>query len=395
MKRSKFLLLSLLIASIGLVSCNSNNNGSIETEVYFYLNGGQCNEKDTEYIKYKYELESKEDRTYLFDPYQAGTVGKLEYVLTGWYKTRTLDSTSTEDNPSYTYSDPFDFETEKVGIEGLTLYACWTEDVKFQYNVCYTDPVSGEVKSLGVYDTEKGAEFEDYRNYTKSLEGYTFLDFYSNEELTTLWDSKFKHPGDKESPVVNVYAKFYEGDYTVVRTISDLRKVSGSANVLLYNDIDFNGENFPLFNNYRGEFNGNGHTIRNFKLQYNKQTQGDLYIAIFPYLNEATVKDVTFDNFSVDVETQNTRTQNVYISSLAGRAKGAIINNVVVSNYTVNISSRTNRPLEYDLSKAIFEDEDGNSTVTNFSITQTTMNDLRVTTEAVSLYQITLEKTLY
>ena len=36
MKRSKFLLLSLLIASIGLVSCNSNNNGSIETEVYFY-----------------------------------------------------------------------------------------------------------------------------------------------------------------------------------------------------------------------------------------------------------------------------------------------------------------------------------------------------------------------
>ena len=49
MKRSKFLLLSLLIASIGLVSCNSNNNGSIETEVYFYLNGGQCNEKDTEY----------------------------------------------------------------------------------------------------------------------------------------------------------------------------------------------------------------------------------------------------------------------------------------------------------------------------------------------------------
>ena len=67
---------------------------------------------------------SKEDRTYLFDPYQAGTVGKLGYVLTGWYKTRTLDSTSTEDNPSYTYSDPFDFETEKVGIEGLTLYAC-------------------------------------------------------------------------------------------------------------------------------------------------------------------------------------------------------------------------------------------------------------------------------
>ena len=80
---------------------------------------------------------------------------------------------------------------------------------------------------------------------------------------------------------------------------------------------------------------------------------------------------------------------------MAGRAKGAIINNIAVSNYTVNISSRTNRPLEYDLSKAIFEDEDGNSTVTNFSITQTTMNDLRVTTEAVSLYQITLEKTLY
>lgn len=117
MKRSKFLLLSLLIASIGLVSCNSNNNGSIETEVYFYLNGGQCNEKDTEYIKYKYELESKEDRTYLFDPYQAGTVGKLGYVLTGWYKTRTLDSTSTEDNPSYTYSDPFDFETEKLVLK--------------------------------------------------------------------------------------------------------------------------------------------------------------------------------------------------------------------------------------------------------------------------------------
>lgn len=80
---------------------------------------------------------------------------------------------------------------------------------------------------------------------------------------------------------------------------------------------------------------------------------------------------------------------------MAGRAKGAITNNVAVSNYTVNISSRTNRPLEYDLSKAIFEDEDGNSTVTNFSITQTTMNDLRVTTKAVSLYQITLEKTLY
>mgnify|MGYP000496200289 CR=1 FL=1 len=37
------------------------------------------------------------------------------------------------------------------------------------------------------------------------------------------------------------------------------------------------------------------------------------------------------------------------------------LNNVAVSNYTVNISSRTNRPLEYDLSKAIFEDEDGNS----------------------------------
>ena len=60
---------------------------------------------------------------------------------------------------------------------------------------------------------------------------------------------------------VNVVVEYLKGDYKLVRTARELR-ASRNGNIYLMNDIDFGGEKFAGFGNYRGTFNGNGYTIK-------------------------------------------------------------------------------------------------------------------------------------
>ncbi|MGL4948838.1 MAG: hypothetical protein ACRC5M_00505 [Anaeroplasmataceae bacterium] len=130
----------------------------------------------------------------------------------------------------------------------------------------------------------------------------------------------------------------------IVKTASDFEKVKNDSTAYykLENDIDFNeAELTPLFDDYKpfyGYFDGNGKTLKNFKITATKQ-----YVGLFGYVSrdfndkETTtpnIFDLNVDNAKVDV----TKTSEVNIGIITGYNEG-IIENVNITNSIVKLTS--------------------------------------------------------
>ncbi|MCH5142479.1 MAG: hypothetical protein J1G07_02050 [Clostridiales bacterium] len=94
----------------------------------------------------------------------------------------------------------------------------------------------------------------------------------------------------------------------------------------LANDIDFAGTEIPVIGNgtkaysyFMGNFNGNGHTISNFKIK----TNGISYVALFGYVissggmdGTGMIVNLNVDNF--EIEAQASTLSSMYVGSLVG-----------------------------------------------------------------------------
>ena len=133
------------------------------------------------------------------------------------------------------------------------------------------------------------------------------------------------------------------------------------------NDIDFGGEKFAGFGNYRGTFNGNGYTIKNFSLDYasgrdglvsnsNLENDGNhngrnlLVLSLFGNVDGATVENVKFENVTFDVNTTFTTTAGIYVAPLALTAKSSVFKNVSFGG-TLTL---TNLPSNLDRDKDLY-----------------------------------------
>lgn len=233
-------LSALCLSLLCLTGCDDTDIYANRVKVVFKLEGGTYRSTQSDVVYYLGEKDGTSKKIY--DPVSVSGEKMInaEYKFVGWFRDRI------EDGDKVVYRNKWDFELDRVGDDGITLYACWR---RYTYNVCYRDD-DGSLVVLGEYTVSEGEPFEDYDNYASNRTGYTSLDIYRTES-GEMWDENFTHPGGDEDLAVNVVVEYLKGDYKLVRTARELR-ASRNGNIYLMNDIDFGGEKFAGFGNYRG-----------------------------------------------------------------------------------------------------------------------------------------------
>ena len=326
MKKKYLILFALAVVTLTLLlsGCGSNvDNLEGKYVATFELNGGKLNIGTTEVsskINYAYDPDS-----YILDPATYGNyqISRPGYIFTGWYKTAECNE-----------NEKWDFTTQKITSEKLTLYAGWEKEIVYSFTVCYAD--GDNLVTLGTYKVSEGAAFEDYRKYAEERDGFTPFGYYADAECTTPWNFDEKHPGGEVDTDIKVYVDYLEGDWIIVNNYSELKSAIGKGNIYLNKDIDCEGKELCYEGNFKFTFEGNGHTVSNFTVD-KFGTQMKPRVAIFKNLTDtAVIKDVNFKdvifNFS-EVSKGNERERMV--AALATEAGNCTVTNVTVTGKLV------------------------------------------------------------
>ena len=375
----KSVLTGLLLISC-LTSCNNGAGDELKGTAIFYLEGGIC-QNNTERVMYAYTLEDENSLTYIADPnvLQVGDIKRVGYSIEGWYQIKNGDGT---------YSDKRDFATDKMGKEGVTLYANWVKDVKHTYDICYLDESNTPVIVYS-YSVSEGDKFKDLLSKANSRNGYTALPgFYDLEG--NVWNEEFTHPGGDSDCSVKVIAKYIEGEYELVSTAKEFKKATNKG-IYLLNDIDLEGQTIS-FTDYKGkQINGNGHTVSNFviecdpanlfsNLEDSSSNWSYLYCGLFRQIEDSTIENINFTNCSLIVDTNYSKTTSITISPFASSVKNSTIKNVnfecnlTITSKTQNFVSNSNK--EYKLvTDKFYSIVDESSKIENSTITITQIEE--------------------
>ena len=154
----------------------------------------------------------------------------------------------------------------------------------------------------GIYVAEKElTENGDYKIIAKDEKGKTQTETAKITDLTE--DMEIWNRADMElfRTKVNQEGRTFQG--RTVRVMADVNLEGSSTN------------QWTPIANFKGNFEGNGHTISHLFIQSNLPD-----IGLFGLLNSITVKDVTIDNSTIQGAN--------YVGALAGRAIDATIENV-------------------------------------------------------------------
>ena len=377
MKR-KVLVIALIMIALAslLVACNKSTNYDGMTKITYELEGGQYMNCELPILQY-YDFQEGTSNL-IYDPttLSGESVKREGYKFTGWFKTKSGSGDST------TYSDKWDFESDKVGKDGVTLYAGWEFKVKYTYNVCYVDD-NGNKVVLGSYSVKEGEVFDDYMSmfandrlgytpYTDTVDEILCKGYYFDPEFTQPVEG-VGHPGGESDLAIDVYPKYIKGEYAIVRKASDLT-LAKSDNIYLDADIDLGGKTLS-FDTYKKVFEGNGHTISNFNLVYNLNnlqpnfengTSNAVYINLFKELNGATLRNVNFEGVTLEIEGEFSKAQYVYLSPLAMNVVNSTIENVTLKlQYTIKSLPSGDKTV-FEIFGDGYRQKDDKSSITNF-----------------------------
>lgn len=337
-KTFKILVAIFVLATLTLVLCACGPQGeSLEGKyiVTFKFNegilyNGSTNIKDE--IHHAYEPNSKIIDIAHHEPYE---FTRNEYDFVGWY----TDSECTQE---------WNFQTDTITVEKLTLYAKWKPKIKYTYDLYYTDQ-DGTEKKLGSYQVDEGRKFSDSNKYAVNgltADKKTFVDFYSDKELNNLWNADFTHPGGEQDTSIPVYVGWIEG---VWKLVSDFDRLNSAFNemtdgvdgIWLTADIDCYGETLYVDNfdrTLRGDNEGGtNYKISNFVIEGQVVRSNYPRYSIFGTLGaNASIHDVDFDNVMFEFS-QYTKTQaDPQIAALAQTVETSPDATCTVTN--VNIS---------------------------------------------------------
>ncbi len=344
----------------------------------FYLEGGIC-QNTHERVSYVYNFDGTKISTLIIDPNvleedPKDQIVKNGYHIEGWYQTKTENPDGT-----VTYSDKWDFANDKMTIDGVTLYAKWEINRLYTYELYYYDQNNNEVL-LDSYEVKEGEKFYDLFMKNKEVEGYTSLGYLDSEGNE--WDEDFMHPGGDSDLAIKIYLNLIEGDYTVVKTKRQFKSaLTRGENIYLLNDIDFDGDDM-CFDSYSGTILGNNHKVINFEVDYDtsrnglqgslddlKGTSDHLYISLFFELKDVVIKDLTFENMLIDVNTNYSQIKYLIIAPLAIVANNVTLENVKLSGnitYTKTPNSENVIVLDnffYSKGEDVIVDVNSNATI--------------------------------
>ncbi|MBQ3528150.1 MAG: hypothetical protein IJA52_06320 [Clostridia bacterium] len=291
---------------------------------------------------------------------------KNGYFLAGWYAERTETGKDSDGNPTYSYSDKWDFEKDTLAVDPakehsadkpvLTLYAAWVPLFEIEFYAADSgellsnyvfDPTVVESIKLPAWDEETGAiEMYDF----PERKGYTFNEAFLDSDLTEkLSDESFLHTGviDYETGtakdhVMKLYVDWTEGEwFRIYNTEQFLDNASVNGNYEILADLDFADEIWPtsfMYGNFTGEIRGNGHTMKN--IEATQTNNSKVNSGLFGNITEsAKISDLTFENVTFTVK-GGTRVVGSSFGLFAGTLSNeAKITNVAIKTSTLKIDS--------------------------------------------------------
>lgn len=365
--------LVLFIFLLALCSCKKEEITKNGASITFYLNGGSCQNNAKDYIINYYDHITEGVESKIADPasFHDNKIQRSGYKLEGWYKNSEL-------------TQKWNFTTDKVGHDGVTLYAKWVPDVVYTFELY---DFGDKTRKIADYTVEAaGSVFPEVNKsadkWKKEIRkfGYTCIGFVDEQGKT---GSEIVHPGGETSTSVKVYAKYIEGTYSLVSTAAQL-KANKSNNIYLLEDIDLGGDKFS-FSDYKGKtFLGNGHIIKNFTVEANygnleedfegNNTPGNVYVSLFHSLESSTIQDVTFEDvtFSIPNSTYS-KIQSVHFAPFTAKLVTSKLENVTISG-TLNCAMK--KPCELVTDRLYYYQPDNDSsTMTNCSVDVVTNNN--------------------
>lgn len=376
-KRAIIIILALLCAACCFAACGTEERTGIkvvyELEGATYKNSGEPVE-----VRYTFKSGAVKNIKALEDlPAGAqSTIEKAGFRLEGWYKTKTVSG------ETVTYSDKWDFSTEAVSEEGVTLYARWVPITVYKYVICTSDN-----QEIGEYETEVGISFgasfvqRELLASADGYEGYTPTgEFFEDAALTVEFNKKFTFSESETDQVKKVYAKYLKGNFKVVKTAAELSALTNSDEsayqgkaIYLLNDIDFDGDQVDFASLFienekapedtpadrKIRFTGiiaadGGKKISNFivstngdysETDHSGEEIGTVKASVLGDLNGVTVKNVTFDSVTVHVFADNVGVMDkVEFAPLCGKAANSVLENVTVNITAYKIRKLSNTP---------------------------------------------------
>ena len=332
MKRKRLLLIGALVAAafgLALAGCAQNRltyedldaMGYIHT-VTFDLMGGRSGERPV-------LIQRVKDNSLVVEPGSSTLAGDVPtrsgYTFGGYcLGTKNPDET-------VTYGEKWDFMKDRVTSD-ITLYVIWLSN--YTINVHYGENYA----STYIVPVSQSASGEVQAVKSISISGQTVLDnaFYPSAEDAASKTNAITFPYtpsglSQENTSSDLWANTLEGVWRIVEKAEDFL-VYSSTNVYLMNDIDFGGKELSFPEEYSGTFEGNGHTLSNFKVTQEMEKDRTQSYGLFRVLRaSAEIRDVTFKDVTFVAMLTNPTVNEYRAGVLAGyAASGAKVENVKI-----------------------------------------------------------------
>jgi len=390
-KRYRLILIAAfaLIASVCLIAgCKLSINKSFEdfveesqvkSSVTYILNKGKFTNNSSVYNIY-YPANAKPYEITQSTPAGA-TIGNARidsfdgHEFLGWFEAKTnadvvpistngtlFDTTLEEGKIVDSLETKYDFSKRLNEGDKIYVVARWNELPKITFKLIpdgfSTMKVDGKEYKAGdelvsYYIPSYG--FPDMGEKVFSAQGYTFVSFHAKADGSdkfTGWPVRIPEDGKD----VEMYVKFMEGDWVLVRTATDFKKLFRSGgNALNYyfmlkpgTELDC-GElkNLAPLSRFRGKIEGNGCTVTNLTFTKNNILNGNI-VSIFGNLTkEASIKNITFKDVKADYSLRaNTDTDIFFMCSSDA---GATLEKVAFGgqmNVTLGVNARLDKTSE-------------------------------------------------
>ena len=237
-----------------------------------------------------------------------------------------------DDNPTYFGGDSF-----IMPANNITIYVIFER----AYTISVANVVNGEISvdTLGVEDESISVELTPNEGY-KLKELYYIEDGETTKNLIeeSFWGLEFDMPASN----ITIYAIFEEiqsSETLVIDSKEDLISLSTNEedwnkNISLTSNIDLGGMEWTPIGNYdtpfEGVFNGNGHTISNFKI-----TDELDYVGLFGYVEYGTITNLKITDYTYNLDYSDSWGE-IYIGGLVASVNyGNIEKNYASGNITM------------------------------------------------------------
>lgn len=367
MKRSfknKLLIVLFAIASLCIFAgCSFNktldeflSENELVAQVTYYANGGKFEDDRTYkdiYLKAGFKVQNIGTDKLVSG---SSSISRTAYEFNGWYFAE-LDEEGNvvyDEYGSIVKGELVDFSVAIQAGEHWKLCADWLAHTKVNmYLVCEDGDVvvseelsykSGDLIGQENFSSQGLVQKGNKPPIQPMNDAYTFVEYYADEACTQLTSWPIKQ-GDAD---VNVYAKYIEGKWTIVKDRDDVKAMfngSGSRNNRFYllGDIDCAGLTVAPLSTIQAEWRGNGYTIANLTVTRTSALGNGEKVAVFGKINEAArISDITFENLNATFSTRPNVAVEAYFVCLSVHESAQISGFTVGGTLTVTRGENSN-----------------------------------------------------